>query len=90
MQNTLISYSFTGLLSSTQNIVRKALLGHSDTQKNGKYTYKKSGLLDTIPHQKIQRGVILVSRADAKPICSLFVKYQVKHEIYHISPMVKK
>ena len=88
MTQVLLSYTYKGLNSSKKNIVRKSLLGHKDTQKQGKYTYVQKGILDTISHKKLQRGVILINKTDEPTIAELFKKYEVKYEIYQISSMV--
>jgi len=88
MTQVLLSYTYKGLNSSNKNIVRKKLLGHVDTQKQGKYKYIQKGLLDYIPHKKLQRGVILINKIDESTIAELFNKYEVKHEIHKISSVV--
>ena len=90
MSNIIISYTYKGLNSATRNIVRKKLLGHTDTQKERTYVYKKAGLLDTIKHTKIQRGVLLTSKRNSNQILTLFTQFGVTYEIYNTTKMVEK
>ena len=88
MTQILLSYTYKGLNSSHKNIVRKKLLGHIDTQKQGKYRYIQKGLLDFIPHKKLQRGVIILKKSDSSALTQLLNKYEVKYEINQIGTMV--
>ena len=44
------------------------LLGYEDKSNFGKYTYRRKGLLDRIPHISPARGVLIVRAKDVKKI----------------------
>lgn len=44
------------------------LLGYKDKSNFGKYTYRRKGLLDRIPHISPTRGVLIVRAKDVKKI----------------------
>ncbi|RLE15146.1 hypothetical protein DRJ04_00955 [Candidatus Aerophobetes bacterium] len=48
--------------------ISQKLLGYKDKSNFGKYTYKREGLLDKIPHLSPIRGVIIVRGKDYKKI----------------------
>ena len=47
------------------------LLGYKDKSNFAKYTYKREGLLDNIPHMSPLRGVLIVRARDIKKIYEL-------------------
>jgi len=44
------------------------LLGYKDKSNFGKYTYRRKGLLDSIPHISPARGLLIVRANDVKKI----------------------
>jgi len=51
--------------------LRRKLYGFTDFSSFGQYRYSREGLLAKIPHQRIMRGVILVSKKDYKKVLAL-------------------
>ena len=51
--------------------------GYKDHSQKGKYTYQRKGLLDEIPHIKINpiRTAILVRKEDSRKIINFLKKY---------------
>lgn len=47
------------------------LLGYKDKSNFAKYTYKREGLLSSIPHMSPLRGVLIVRARDIKKILGL-------------------
>jgi len=53
---------------STMNRFCRRFYGYVDHSCNYKYTYKRRGFLDDFPHLKLQRGVVVVRKQDAKEV----------------------
>jgi len=56
------------LPSGVKSRLLQKLWGYKDKSNFGKYTYKREGLLDKIPHISPTRGVIIVRGKDYKKI----------------------
>jgi len=69
--------------SDTDRFLRE-LAGHNDKSNHGKYTYRKRGILDEIPHIKLVRSVIVVSSNKSTQIINLIKKYGINAYIRDI------
>ncbi len=69
--------------SDTDRFLRE-LAGHNDKSNYGKYTYRKRGILDEMPHIKLVRSVIVVSSNKSTPIINLIKKYGINAYIRDI------
>ena len=49
--------------------------GQETSSGNGKYRYRRHGLLDDIPHRKLLRGVIIIRTEDLGKILDFLEKY---------------
>lgn len=75
MYVTIIVYKQPNKSKSVQ--LSRALHGYADYSNHGKYSYKRSGLLDQISYVKIFNGVFLVKKKDASKFIQLLEKYDV-------------
>ena len=58
----IITYQLPGMNSSRRTRFAESVLGQD--RKVGERTYRRRGLLDTLPHWKVNRGVIVVRAED--------------------------
>lgn len=68
MQAKLICYSLKNLTTGERVAFRRRIYGFNDHSNNGKYSYRRSGLINAIPHKKILDCVIIVKSSDAKKV----------------------
>jgi len=53
----------------------KLFYGYTDWSNRGRYKYPRLGLLGTIPHIRLIRGVIIVNKDDAPKVISFLKKH---------------
>jgi len=53
----------------------KKFYGQETSSNNGRYKYRRKGFLDNIPHIKLIRGVIIVSKKDANKVINFLKGY---------------
>lgn len=58
----IITYQLPGMTSSRRTRFAESVLGQD--RRVGERTYRRKGLLDTLPHWKVNRGVIVVRAED--------------------------
>ena len=62
------------------------LYGQSVSSWGGKYRYRRKGVLESVPHRKLLRGVVLVRRADAGPVIAVLKEFQAQLEVRVVQP----
>jgi hypothetical protein len=75
---TIIVYQLKGLGKIERDQVCRKLLGRTVKTHHGKYTHHIEGLLDTIPHLRISRGVIVVEKKNAQILAAFFKDWCVE------------
>ncbi|HID42403.1 MAG TPA: hypothetical protein EYP30_01280 [Archaeoglobaceae archaeon] len=78
MKSRLICYSLKGKNAVERMKFQREMYGFKDLSNNGRYSYRRKGLMDSIPHKKILDSVIIVSPFDAKSVIRLLKKFRVK------------
>lgn len=69
MKGTLIAFSVpTGKDRTKSSAFAKAFYGQETSSHHGKYRYRRHGLLDDIPHNKLIRGVIIIKMEDTERV----------------------
>lgn len=63
----------------------RELNGYTDRSNYGKYSYKREGLLDRIPHRKLYNGVFILRSEDLEEFIRLLEKYET---IYYVGDVV--
>ena len=53
----------------------KRFYGQETSTQNGKYRYRRKGLLDSIPHRKLLRGVIIIRKSDLENVMKLLIQW---------------
>ncbi len=64
----------------------KKLYGQATSSWGGKYTYRRPGLLDRIPHRKLLRGVVIVRKKDEAEILAFLEEWKAVVEVRGIRP----
>jgi hypothetical protein len=59
----------------------KLLYGYTDWSNKSRYSYERPGLLGTIPHRKLIRGVIIVETEDVSKVISFLGKYGAEYYV---------
>ena len=60
---------------TNSSMFAKKFYGQETSSNNGRYKYRRKGFLDDIPHIKLIRGVVIVSRKDAKKVIVFLKSY---------------
>jgi len=63
---------------STMKKFCRRFYGYLDRSHNYKYTYPRKGFLDNFPHLRLQRGVVVVRKQDAKEVISFLESYKAE------------
>ncbi len=53
----------------------KHFYGQETSTKKGKYRYRRKGLLDSIPHRKLLRGVKIIRKSDLESVMKLLIQW---------------
>ncbi|MBF6558385.1 MAG: hypothetical protein IVW52_19995 [Acidimicrobiales bacterium] len=67
----------------------KKLYGQATSSWGGKYTYRRPGLLDGVPHRKLLRGVVIVQRKDLAKVLAFLGEWNALVEVREIRPTVE-
>ncbi|MGI0156319.1 MAG: hypothetical protein ACREDE_09360 [Thermoplasmata archaeon] len=62
------------------------LYGQSVSSWGGKYRYRRTGVLDGIPHRKLLRGVVVLRGSDLSSIRAVLDKFGASVEVRVIQP----
>ena len=87
MQAKLICYSLRGMAPSERVAFRRCIYGFKDHSNNSKYSYKRTGVMNSIPHRKILDCVVIVKESDADKVLKSMKKFNVTiHAFRVLSP----
>jgi len=75
---TRVVYNLTGLSQSDRNRFCRKFLGWSDKSQYSKYTYKRKGFIDEIPHVDVERAIFIFRKEDAEKVLSFFQEHNIK------------
>jgi len=82
VKGILIAFSFpTGNDKVTSSAFTKALYGQKTSTHQGKYVYRKRGILDDIPYRKLIRGVFVIQDKDKKQIIDFFERFSAEYYV---------
>ena len=70
-----------------RNKFPQKLYGQAVSSWGGKYRYRKVGFLETIPHRKLYRGVILVRDEDIDSLLDFLKEWDTIVEVREIIPL---
>jgi hypothetical protein len=69
--------------ATTNRFVQK-LYGQDVTSHGGKYRSHKYGLLESIPHIKLQRGVIILLEKDLEAVLNFLNQYKTEIQLREV------
>lgn len=75
---TIVIYQLKELDQIKRDKLCRKLLGRTVKTHRGKYTHHIEGLLDTIPHLRITRSVIVVEKKNAQTLAAFFKDWGVE------------
>ena len=82
MNGILIAFTVpTGKNKTKSSAFVKAFYGQETSSHHGKYKYRRDGILDNIPHNKLIRGVIVVKSTDAGIVIDFLNKESASYHI---------
>ena len=82
MRGALIAFTVpTGSDRTRSSAFAKRFYGQETSTQQGRYRYRRHGLLDDIPHNKLIRGVIIVLAEDVDQVTSFLERHSA---IYHV------
>jgi len=74
MKAEIITYETKGMTNSKRSIISKKLFGFIDRTKGSKYTYKRKGILESIPNVIITKKTFVVNYKDGRKIRNVIKK----------------
>jgi hypothetical protein len=79
MNGYIIAYRLPkGIPNKAYTKFQKKFFGQDTSSHNGKYRYRRTGLLDEIPHVKLIRGVLIIDENNLKRIIDFLEEYHVE------------
>jgi len=85
MKAKLIIYNLSKLDQYHKVLLNRVLFGYTDNSNNGKYQYKRKGILDKIPHFRLPKGAIIVKDCDENKVTFILKKHKAKYNLFSIS-----
>ncbi len=77
---TLISYSHSkDTAHKEKEVFRRKFSGYNDKSNNGKYKYKRGGLLNQIPHIKVRRSLIIINDKDKMKVIKVLKQFNIEY-----------
>jgi len=88
---SIISYDLRKCTRTERSAIQRAINGYVDYSFNQKYTYKRKGIIETIPNIYLNNGVIIILPKDRPKITSVLKKNKAKVKVinlYSKSPLL--
>ncbi|MCD6371557.1 MAG: hypothetical protein J7L39_02455 [Candidatus Aenigmarchaeota archaeon] len=84
MKAKLVTYSTENLNPTQRSILSKRVNGYLDKSNNGRYKYKREGILSKIPHIKVTHKTFIVRKKDFNLVSKEIRKYGAKIKVWDI------
>lgn len=68
MKAEIITYETKGMSNTKRSIISKRIFGYIDRTKGSQYTYRRKGILESIPHVVITKKTFVVISADTTKV----------------------
>ena len=81
---SIIKYGMQNCNGQQKTAIKRAINGYNDYSNNGKYNYKRKGLLDEIPHTRISKGVILIDKRHKIKLLRPLKKYGASYTVINV------
>ncbi len=78
MKRKVVCYSLVGLTSTERSNFQRMLYGFKDISNNGKYTYKRSGVMSGIKHTKVYFSAVIVDANKIDEVVNIINKFGAK------------
>ena len=83
MMVKLVCYSLGKADSTIRRNFHREFYGYTDVSCNGKYVYKRKGVINSVPHKKVLDAIILTT--NEKPLLKVLRKYKAKTRVFDVS-----
>ena len=84
MKPKLICYSLKNLTATERVAFRRSVYGFKDHSNNNKYSYTRSGLMQSIRHRKILDCVIIVNDSDTKKVVNTMKSHKATVHVFPV------
>jgi len=82
MKGALIAFTVpTGKDRTRASAFAKAFYGQETSSHHGKYRYRRRGLMDEIPYNKLIRGVIIVRTDDVGRVTEFLEQHSAEYHV---------
>ena len=82
MKGTLIAFTVpTGKDRVRASAFAKAFYGQETSSQHGKYRYRRHGLLDDIPYNKLIRGVIIIQTENVEQVLEFLKQHSAEYHV---------
>ena len=85
MNSVIISYTLEKTEPHQKLLIHRALYGYDDFSNNGKYRYKRKGLIEAYSGKKLNRGVFIIPMKFKDKVIPLLKKNKAKLEIIPVN-----
>ncbi|MGI0067066.1 MAG: hypothetical protein ACREB9_01370 [Thermoplasmata archaeon] len=75
-----------GTPQPTANRFTQKFYGQDTTTRGGNYRYRKAGLLDSVPHRRLRRGVVILRERDLTRVTRFLDEWKARYEVRVIRP----
>lgn len=80
----LICYTLRHISPIERTNLHRELYGYVDNSNNGRYKYRRKGLMENIKHKKVLDCVIIVNDENSKKLVKLLRKYKAKISLFDV------
>ena len=77
MKAKLFTYSTEKLNPKERSILSKRINGYLDKSNGSRYTYKRKGIFEKMPHIKITKKAFIIREQDFPKISNMLKQYRV-------------
>ena len=84
MKAKLICYDLSKISQIKKVEVKRALFGYTEYSNNSKYTYKRKGILEDLPHMRLARGVLIISNEGESRVIKVIKDRKGKYKSFNI------
>ena len=82
MKGALIAFTVpTGKDRTRASAFAKSFYGQETSSHHGKYRYRRHGLMDEIPYNKLIRGVIIIQADDVGRVTEFLDQYSAEYHV---------
>ena len=82
MKGALIAFTVpTGKDRTRASAFAKLFYGQETSSHHGKYRYRRHGLMDEIPYNKLIRGVIIIQADDVGRVTEFLDQYSAEYHV---------